>query len=102
MASLVDGSPLTTMVQNMDTNFVNHYLNLTSIQGLKSSSLANEARAEMKKNLALTALAGLHIPGKKNHVNVFAVNDKLGTGIKFITVYNLAKRMENLASSVSV
>lgn len=102
MASLVDESPLTTMVQNMDTNFVNHYLNLTSIKGLKTSEKAHMARADMKKNLAITALAGLHINNKDAHVNIFAVNDKEGKGIKFITVKNLAEKMEKMPSSVSV
>ena len=101
-ASLVDGSPLTTMVQNMDTDFVNHYLNLASIQGLKTSDKAKEAKAEMKKNLAITALAGLHINNKNAHANIFAVNDKEGQGVKFITVKNLSEKMETMQKSVSV
>ena len=99
-ASLVSGSPLLIMVQNMDANFVNHYLNCFALHGDKQEKYPDTANVkdDMTKNLMITALAGLHFSNKENMVNVFAVNDKSGGGIKLITVQNLGEKLEALSA----
>lgn len=111
-ATLVSNSPLLVMIQNMDTDFVNHYLNcrILHLHGTKYMRLdsaystqkqnVNQATDEMSKNLIITALTGLGVRDTNKQVNIFAVNDKNKRGIKIITVHKLAKKLENAQLSV--
>lgn len=103
-ASLVDGSPLLTMIQNMDIDFVNHYLKLISYNKIPTElkDIRENTIEQMKLNLAFTALIGDQFSNSKDKVNVFVINDKNGKGIKFIAIPDLVKKLKSTNTSVKL
>lgn len=113
--NLVDKAPIFALLQSMDRNFVNHYLNIISAhrsgpradskyQSLKDiDTLQNAARLAMKINLLLAAFEG-HKLGT-DRANVFIINNnrprKAGKRVKVFTIQELmGEALKNIENSV--
>lgn len=114
--SLVDKVSAISLMQAMDSNFVNHYLNIISAhrsgprEGSPYQSLRNidilqtSARMAMKINLLLSALEGHKLGVDK--ANVFIVNNNKPSGGKRVRVFTIQEligaALRNVESSVVI
>lgn len=110
-ATVVSGSPMLTMIQNMDAEFVNHYLNTFSKHHIlqkngsfkEEKKLDNEKLAnEMKLSLFYVGLTGDNYEREIDTANVFAINDKNGRGIKLVYMDDIIKRVSKATNFISV
>lgn len=89
---ILSGSSLLFLLQDVNTDFVNHFLNLNSIKGLAQER--EKINEEVQLILMYKALTGDAY--KRNAANVFAVNDNSsgGRSVKLYTMSELLKRIE--------
>lgn len=91
---LVTGSSLLYMIQDLNSNFVNHFLNIFAAHKGSSSRLSQMKLAmaqEMKLILMYKALTGDNY--KRTSANVFAVND-INTGkVRLFDMYTLIDKV---------
>lgn len=103
---VLSGAPLFSLMMLLDTNFINHYINLlvTHPDGSVGGSEINTAEEAIKEAIAIRALTGARsIEGiNYNLANVFVVNDRrtgrfrvIGTGT---LIQQLSNNMDKLAS----
>ena len=99
------------MIQNIDAEFVNHYLNTFSKHHIlqkngnfkEEKNLDNEKLAnEMKLSLFYVGLTGDNYGREIDTANVFAINDKNGRGIKLVYMDDIIKRVSQATNFISV
>lgn len=95
--NLVNESPLTYLIQDSNSNFINHYLNLsaTHLDDEKSASTyLNEIQTIMKQTLFLKALTGATFGRFDSRANIFIINDnqKSNGGIQVYSVDQLIEK----------
>ena len=99
--SLQKQSSLLYLLQDENSNFVNHYLNLFSRHSGKErliyANQKNEYFNLLKLTLAYKGLTGESFGRGKNKVNVFVINMRKGTGkskVKVISISDILKAFE--------
>ena len=112
---VVSGTPLMFMIQDISTDFVNHYLNLNSmhidindkknaqqylthLEGQKSSigePSKKEVNQTMKKLLAIKAVTG-KVFGREQ-ANVMILNDNKTGKIRVVTMRDIAERIRGMS-----
>ncbi len=87
---ILSGSSLLYLIQELDSNFVNHFLNLSAHNQINDLQLIKkQVIDELKFTLILKALMGGELKGNgRSKANLFIVNDN-STGIHGIKVYNI-------------
>lgn len=91
---LVSNTSLLYLIQDMDTNFVNHYLNVvathnesSSMDGYISSQMYHSAQQVMKLLILYKAISGKTY-GRQS-ASIFIVNDNSKSGIESIKIYDI-------------
>jgi hypothetical protein len=97
------------MIAGMDSNFVNHYLNLYSLHGdldtkQKNIKLPDSDRIgdEMRLSLFYEALTGDNYTSQIDAANVFAINDKVHHRFRLIPIGQIIDDLENKMQGISV
>lgn len=87
---ILSGSSLLYLIQELDSNFVNHFLNLSAHDQINNlQSIKKQVIDELKFTLILKALMGSELRGNgRSKANLFIVNDN-STDIHGIKVYNI-------------
>lgn len=117
---LVSGSPLLYMIQDLDTTFVNHFLNLWAEHYKKSSDgerfikdtkvpsdmaiKKENIRNEMKYILLYKALTGDTF-GQPHKANLLVINDRSSTDenkVKVFTIAEILKKIENNEKLINI
>lgn len=99
---ILSGSSFLYMIQDLNEDFVNHFINVYSIQQKKESLAANFAQqkknsmAAMKFVLMYKALTGDNY--NRNAANVFAINDNSASGKGSIKVYTMEQLIHKIMS----
>ena len=94
-------SPLLYMLQDENSDFVNHYLNLYSRHAgrehLDYANQKNEYFKTLKLTLAYKGLTGASYGRGDNKVNVFVINKRIGFGksqVRVISIADILKKFE--------
>lgn len=100
---ILSGSSFLYMIQDLNGDFVNHFINVFSIQGKNKNSLSTKFTKEremsmdaMKFILMYKALTGDNYQRKA--ANVFAVNDNSSSGKGSIKVYTMNQLIDKIES----
>lgn len=104
----VSASPLWTMVQQLDANVMNHYLNLFTLHDNKQRAFqSNDGFATEQRSVAEDLklyLFGTSLTGQFNNdiANVMAINDKVTGGLRLISTTELFDRLAKKMNQISV
>lgn len=96
---LVDNTSIVRLASNLNTEFVNHWLNLITQSSEKNYSssnymaLKNEADKTMKLGILALAASG-KIAGKRNSAEIIAINNRTIRQWNFISIPNLIKKID--------
>lgn len=93
---VVEGTPLLFLMQTLDTNFVNHWINLHAIHKDKEEKTYNTTAIDdlMKISLFYEGISGdVYGSNKKDQINLIIVNDKK-TGR--VIVKDLSSMLDNI------
>lgn len=113
----LSGSTLLFLIQDLDRNFVNHYLNLNASHSIKkeyneiymqhngsdkryekiNDADAKDSRATMKTLISLKALSGANL-GRQT-VNVFIINNSKTGEVEVLKVSDLLDKIQFLSAS---
>ena len=99
---ILSGSPFLYMIQDLNGDFVNHFINVYSIQQKRGSLAAKFAKQRkdsmdaMKFILMYKALTGDNY--NRNAANVFAINDNSASGKGSIKVYTMEQLIHKIIS----
>lgn len=89
---LVDGSPMMTMISNMNYTFINHWLNLKTVtknaKGIVYKDLRDQADIVMKIGILSRAASG-KVAGKTGIADIIAVNSRHGKEWRFLSIHSL-------------
>lgn len=97
--SLVDGVSMDDIIDNMNTTFVNHWLNLKTINNKESSqsrlqNLRIKADTVMKIGILSRAASG-RLSGRSGVADVLAINSRHGQSWRFISIQKLVNDIVN-------
>jgi hypothetical protein len=112
----VSGSPLLTMIQSLDADFINHYLNLYSkhytrkiskgkeLDDYKSTGIIgdNELIDELKLALFYISITGDNFGRKEDIAEVFAINDKTAGKVKLVPMANIISTIKDMTDKISI
>lgn len=100
---ILSGSSFLYMIQDLNGDFVNHFINVYSIQDKTKNSLSGQFKKQreismdtMKFALMYKALTGDNYQRKA--ANVFAINDNTSSGKGSIKVYTMNQLIEKIIS----
>ena len=92
--NILSGSSLLYLLQDEDTNFINHYLNITATHADKEPSplLIASAHASAKAAVVVKALSGATF--KRKQATTFIANDNSKKGKSSIQIYDIYDMLE--------
>ena len=97
---LVDKTSIIRLASNLNTEFINHWLNLKTYSkddnGINYNALKQEADNTMKLGILALAASG-RIAGKRNSAEIIAINNRTMKQWNFISIANLIKKQNALS-----
>lgn len=112
----VSGSPLLTMVQTLDPDFINHYLNIYSkhyTQKISKGKKLDEYKVdtnlederllnELKLALFYISITGDNFGRKEDIAEVFAINDKTSGKVKLIPMADIIYAIKDSTKNITI
>lgn len=98
--SIVSGSPLIYLIGDIDSTFVNHYLNVTAHHedGGPNGSLLTAVHEAMKVTLFYKALSG--DTQNRESADILLINNNKGSGIDSIQIYDINDLVNKAAENI--
>ena len=93
---VVSGSALLFLIQDLNTDYINHFLNLNAVHNLKGSLLSSRERINKEMSLILLykGLTGDNF-GRKS-ANIFAINDSSSDKVYVYTMEEIINKLVSL------
>lgn len=104
---VVSSSSLLYLIQNSNSDFINHYLNLAATHSQLNDQninlqLLGQAREELKLTLLWEAVSGDTFGRENAMADTFIINDNSKTGIDSIQIYDIPDLVNKAATNLNI